>query len=177
VTLHTEKMDSVTIDECRQCGGIWFDHGELDQVIETTDPDLRWLDVNFWRSRSDFSVAPDSIGCPKCSRYYLTRIEDRTTETALALCSDCRGIWVDGDQLHAILRAILRCADSMESADYVKESLRQVADMIQTASEKPLSVSSWRDLGAVLRMLRYRIYSEHPKLVSMLVGTQKALPL
>jgi Zn-finger nucleic acid-binding protein len=171
------KMGPVTIDECRQCGGIWFDHGELDQVIESTDPDLRWLDVDFWKANSDFSVVPDSMGCPKCSRFYLTRLEDRATHTAIALCSNCRGIWLGADQLRGIIQAVVRCAENMDSGDYLKESLHQVADMVQAASDKPLTVSHWQDLGAVLRMLKYRIYSEHPQLVSMLVGAQKALPL
>jgi len=153
VNLHNDKMDSITIGECLQCGGIWSDHGELDQIIESTDPDLRWLDVDFWKANSDFSAPPDSMGCPKCGRYYLTRLADQATHTAVALCNNCRGIWGDADQMHAILQAIIRHADSMDSSDYVKESLRQVADMIQTASQKPFSVSIYRDLAAVLREL------------------------
>ena len=41
--------------------------------------------------------------------------------------------------------------------------------------DQPLSHR--RDLKAVLRLLKYRIYSENPKLVSMLVGAQKTLPV
>jgi Zn-finger nucleic acid-binding protein len=170
-------MGPTAIDECAQCGGIWFDQGELDQVIGSADPDLRWLDIDFWRANSDFEVASDTLVCPKCSRYYLTRLNDRTTDTSVTLCGNCSGIWVGVDQWHAILQAVTQCANRLDSADYVKESLNQVADMISAASEKPVSVSNWRDLKALLRMLKFRIYSEHPKLVSMLVGAQKALPL
>ncbi|MFO7714078.1 zf-TFIIB domain-containing protein [Desulfosarcina sp.] len=177
VNMQTMKMGPVAMDECSRCGGIWFDQGELDQVIGTTDPDLRWLDIDFWKANSDFAVAPDSMGCPKCSRYYLTRLEDRATETSVALCGNCQGIWLDVDQLRAVIQAVSRCALRMDSADYVKESLHQIADMIGAATKKPLPISRWRDLNAVLRMLKYRIYSEHPKLVSMLVGVQKTLPV
>ncbi|MBR9986703.1 MAG: zf-TFIIB domain-containing protein [Desulfosarcina sp.] len=175
--MQTMKMGPVTIDECAQCGGIWFDQGELDQVIGSADPDLRWLDIDFWKANSDFAVVPDSKTCPKCSRHHLTRLEERATDTSVSLCSNCQGIWLDANQLHAIIQAVTRCASRMDSADYMKESLRQVADMIDTASQKPLSISRWRDLQAVLRMLKYRIYSEHPKLLSMLVGAQKSLPV
>jgi Zn-finger nucleic acid-binding protein len=177
VNMQTTKMGSVVIEECTRCSGIWLDQGELDQTIGTADPDLRWLNIDFWKANSDFTVAPNSMGCPKCSRYYLTRLKDRATETSVALCSNCQGIWLDANQLHAIIQAVTRCANRMDSADYVKESLRQVADMISAASENPVSLSRWRDLKAVLRMLKFRIYSEHPKLVSMLVGAQKSLPL
>jgi len=177
VNMQTMKMGPVAIDECAQCGGIWFDPGELDQVIGSADPDLRWLDIDFWKANTDFTVATDSRACPKCSRYYLTRLEDRATDTSVSLCSNCQGIWLDADQLNAIIQAVTRSANQMDSADYLKESLRQVADLIGAASKKPLTISRWRDLRAVLRMLKYRIYSEHPKLVSMLVGAQKSLPV
>jgi hypothetical protein len=38
-------------------------------------------------------------------------------------------------------------------------------------------ISEWGDLKAVLRMLRYRIFVENPKLRNILVGIQKSLPL
>jgi len=177
VNMRTMKMGSVVIDECAQCGGIWFDQGELDQVIGSTDPDLRWLDIDFWKDYSDFKVFTDDLSCPKCSRYYLTRLKDEATNTTACLCSNCQGIWLDADQLRRIVQAVTEIASRMDSADYVKESLHQVADMISAASDNPVSLSRWRDLKAVLRMLKFRIYSEHPKLVSMLVGAQKSLPL
>ena len=177
VSMQPIPMGPAAVDECAQCGGLWFDHGELDQVIGTTDPDLRWLDIDFWKDASDFTVSPDAMGCPKCSRYYLTRLEDRATQTSAALCGNCHGIWLDAGQLRGIIRAVARCANQMDSADYLKESLHQVGEMFGAAGEKPVSFSHWRDLKALLRMLKYRIYSEHPKLVSMLVGAQKSLPL
>jgi hypothetical protein len=38
-------------------------------------------------------------------------------------------------------------------------------------------ISEWRDLKAVLRMLRYRVFTENPKVRSILAGIQKSLPL
>jgi Zn-finger nucleic acid-binding protein len=133
VNMQTMKMGSVVIDECAQCGGIWFDQGELDQVIGSADPDLRWLDIDFWKDNSDFKVSTDELSCPKCSRYYLTRLKDEATNTTACLCSNCQGIWLDADQLHRIVQAVTEIANRMDSAEYLKESLHQVADMISAA--------------------------------------------
>lgn len=38
-------------------------------------------------------------------------------------------------------------------------------------------ISEWKDLKAVLRMLRYRVFVENPKLRSILAGIQNSLPL
>ncbi len=175
VKMHTVAMDTVTIDECPQCGGIWFDRGEFDDVLESTDPDLAWLDVGFWKNHNDFKVSTDDLTCPKCKQLYLTRLEDPTTSTAAASCSNCRGIWLDTDQLHRIIEAIADIAHRMDVADYMKASLHRFARMIDTSPEKP--AFQWRELQAVLRMLKYRIYTEHPQLMSLIVGAQKSLPL
>jgi hypothetical protein len=37
--------------------------------------------------------------------------------------------------------------------------------------------SEWKDLKAVLRMLRYRVFVENPKIRNILMGIQKSLPL
>lgn len=173
-TMHATAMETAKVEECPQCGGIWFEHGELHHYLET-DPDLRWLDIDFWKEKSDFKVTTELLSCPKCRRYYLIRLVDHTSATSVALCNNCRGIWIEADQLRAIIQALTHHADQMDSGEYLRESLHQMAEMIASAPNEP--VSHWRDLKAVLRMLRYRIYSEHPKLVNMLVGAQKSLPI
>lgn len=75
-----------------------------------------------------------------------------------------------------VIQAATRRADRMDGDDYLKKSLRQKTGMLVAASEKPVCISRWRDLKAVLRMMKYRISSENLKLVGVLVGTQKSLP-
>ena len=67
VNMRTMKMGPVAIDECAQCGGIWFDQGELDQVIGSADPDLRWLDIDFWKDNSDFKVFTETCLAPNAA--------------------------------------------------------------------------------------------------------------
>ena len=174
-SMHTIVMDTVTVDECARCGGIWFDQGELDAVVESAQPDLAWLEIGFWKNQDDFRATATDWPCPRCRRYYLTRLEDPDTATTTALCNHCRGIWLDAAQLQRIIGAVTRIADRMGSTDYIKSSLRQMTQMIEASPDR--STSQWRDLQALLRMLKYRLFAEHPKLVSMLVGAQKSLPL
>ena len=96
--MHTIEMDASTIDECNQCGGIWFDQGELEEVFESAHPDLAWLDIDFWNNQDDFQVSTTDLPCPRCSRYYLTRIADPDTATTAALCNHCHGIWLEKGQ-------------------------------------------------------------------------------
>jgi hypothetical protein len=36
--LLTEAFHGVQIDRCPECGGVWLDHGELDQLMKHEDP-------------------------------------------------------------------------------------------------------------------------------------------
>ena len=65
VKMQTMKKAALAIDECSRCGGIWFDQGELNQMIGATDPDLRWLDIDFWRDNSSFSVSSGRTALPQ----------------------------------------------------------------------------------------------------------------
>ena len=56
----------------------------------------------------------------------------------------------------------------------VKVSLKEASEIF--TNPKGL-ISEWRDLKAVLRMLRYRVFIENPKFRNILVGIQKSLPL
>jgi len=52
--------------------------------------------------------------------------------------------------------------------------LRLAAELV--AGEKD-RISEWKDLKAVLRLLKYRIFVENPKLSAVMQGLQKTLPL
>jgi hypothetical protein len=36
--LVTESFHGVQVDRCPECGGVWLDHGELDQLMKHEDP-------------------------------------------------------------------------------------------------------------------------------------------
>lgn len=41
-TLHETDYENIKIDVCNKCGGVWFDAGELAQVVEKSE-DSGWL--------------------------------------------------------------------------------------------------------------------------------------
>ena len=64
--------------------------------------------------------------------------------------------------------------DNLTAADYVRESLKQAANLVKN-KEDP--ISDWKDLKAVLRLLKFRFFVENPKLDAVMKGFQKSLPL
>lgn len=173
-SMQSRTIGGTTIDECPQCRGIWFDPGKIDEVKNKIDPDLRWMDFRIWRKRADFKVVADPLFCPRCADTALTAVAERQSGTVMRFCALCGGAWLKREDFEKIIDALAQEAENRTASDYIKESLQQAADLF--AGEKDL-ISEWKDLKAVLRLLKYRVFIENPKLESIMKGLQKTLPL
>lgn len=49
--LHADSFDDVEINRCDNCGGIWLDAGELEQIIDKENSTNRWFHA-FWPGRT-----------------------------------------------------------------------------------------------------------------------------
>ena len=168
------KIGDVQIDECRQCRGIWFDKGELAEAKDEVVPDLRWLDFGIWKQEARFQINDKSLKCPRCQIFDMRAINYRAPDIDFTFCPFCEGVWLNTGDFKQILDALLKEAAAKSVSDYVKASLKEGAEIFTNPKRV---ISEWRDLKAVLRMLRYRVFVENPKVRSILVGIQKSLPL
>lgn len=168
------KIGEVQIDECPQCRGIWFDKGELAETKDEVDPDLRFLDFEIWTRKDVFDIDTGRIDCPRCQRVSMQAVNFQEPDIDITFCPACEGVWLDAGDFEKIHQALREEALSKSVTGYVKSSLKEGAEIITSPGRV---ISEWKDLKAVLRMLRYRIFVENPKFRSILVGIQKSLPL
>ena len=52
VKLHADSYDEVEINRCDNCGGIWLDAGELEQIIAEESGSGRWFHA-LWPGRTN----------------------------------------------------------------------------------------------------------------------------
>jgi len=170
-----KSRGDVTLDTCPQCRGLWFDSGEIDDLKDQlAPPELRWTDFDLWRHQAGFEVSFDPLHCPRCPDTALTTIADKQSDTSVRFCSRCQGSWMTAEDFAGIVSALTTELDNRTAADYARESLRQAADLVKN-KEDP--ISDWKDLKAVLRLLKFRFFVENPKLDAVMKGFQKSLPL
>jgi Zn-finger nucleic acid-binding protein len=162
------------IGECPQCRGLWFDQGELETVKDEVLPEIGWLDIEAWKAQAEFRVQLDPKFCPKCRVIALTCVIDARSGTQLYMCAQCRGVWLPTGQFLNLVNALLEEANQKSAPEYARICLQQAKEML--VGDAPM-ISDWQDLKHVLRMLKHRIFIDHPKLKSLLVGMQKSLPL
>ncbi len=84
--LHIKHFGPVVeIDVCRQCGGTWYDKGEL--AVQIADHHMRDRLTNFPE------VGEESpIPCPRCGGLMRLRHEG---EVEVDFCTECKGVWLD----------------------------------------------------------------------------------
>ena len=172
--MKSKKVDGVTIDECTRCKGLWFDKGEIADVAGEIDPDLRWMDFDFWNNRGEFKAIFAHVKCPKGHTKDMVTLFFKQPAAKLSFCPICKGIWISKDNFLAIIQQLINEANSKSVAEYASISLKEASDIIAHPTQM---LSEWRDLKTVLRLLEYRFFSENPKLKSVLEGIQKSLPL
>jgi Zn-finger nucleic acid-binding protein len=174
-----EKMKKSTVgeiilNECQNCGGMWFERGGLDAVKDEVLPDIGWLDIDTWKKQAEFKARMNPLACPKCRDVDLITIQDRKSKTEISMCTKCKGTWLATGQFLNLINALLDEANQKSAPELVKISLQQVKEMLTSPDA---IISEWEDLKSVLVLLEHRIFIEHPKLKSLIVGLQKSLPL
>lgn len=90
---------TIEVDHCVNCGGSWFDNGELSAVEKTIEP--TFFEIKKLPQQKDQLKA---LKCPSCSDHpYLDKADHpRDKKVVLDYCPSCKGIWLDSGELEAI---------------------------------------------------------------------------
>lgn len=171
-TLEIHAIQSVNVEECPQCRGLWFEEDQLREAKDEAESDLSWLDFDLWSDHGSFTTEWSSRKCPKCGKNMAT-ISYGETEVAVDYCIDGHGVWLDKGEFQAIIAALEAEVSSKSIPGYVASSLRAAADLV-TGDEDFLS--EWEELVTVLRLLQYRVLAENPKVAELLVALEAANP-
>lgn len=86
------------LDQCRGCGGVWFDRWELYFVTDKSIKDLEGIDASSFIA----PVAPHPAKgqCPRCEKELAVFIDNNLPKDALIeRCPGCNGLWLNRGEL------------------------------------------------------------------------------
>lgn len=86
--LGIDKHAGIEIDKCPQCGGLWLDHHELDQLEDTVMDDDNLKGTMFFRSDGS------DLLCPRCESH-MKWFRYRHYDVELDYCESEHGFWLD----------------------------------------------------------------------------------
>ena len=94
------QYNTVEIDTCRHCGGIWFDRGELLRACRHDDPNIPMTDEIL------ASLGPHTGGasrpCPRCGGALFEYEHAPGSSVHIDVCGRCYGVWLDAGELAVI---------------------------------------------------------------------------
>ncbi len=97
-----KTVAGVKVESCSECGGAWFDRGELNEIARSDVDALDALDQAFRRTERERSLPSRDLRCPVCLAILEEFEFKHFAGVSLDSCTKCRGIWVDDGELTAI---------------------------------------------------------------------------
>ena len=87
------------VDQCKKCSGIWFDFGELEDVLDQEN-------IEKLRNVVDNNAGQDAAkgSCPRCGgEGKMVQVTDfRDKKVHIDTCPVCYGQWLDGGEIDAL---------------------------------------------------------------------------
>lgn len=165
------RIDHIVLDECRSCGGIWFEHDELRLLKDAQNERLGWLDTDLFADPIKIKAMPSSLLCPTDDTP-LARVTYDGSDIKVDVCSICKGVWLNKGELEQILSFLESKAYSQPLCEYARSLGEELKDIL--IGQEPI-VSEIKDVYVVGLMLQNRIASQWPNLEHAFVALRSAL--
>jgi uncharacterized protein len=171
--LAPKAYNEIEINECVNCGGKWFERGQLKSAKDNENENMSWLDFDpFGKDAEALSIQSEGKQCPNCSKK-MSSLKYSKSNIIIDKCMHCEGVWLDSGEFPKIIEYIENVINTESARDYSIDTFNQFIKVI-TGSE---SVGSEiKDLMALVKLLEMRIAAEHPKLANTLQAIYKNIP-
>jgi Zn-finger nucleic acid-binding protein len=170
VPLEVEGLD---LDSCPECGGLWFDLGELRRAEEREDEDLAWLEFTLWRDEHEFELTPTSMTCPRCEGRLGSALY-HDTGVVVHTCPECEGTWLDHGDLGYIIRHLEAELGALPTSALVAASFAEAAQLV---TRRGALAAEWADLRGLLGLIAKRFGTRHHGLLERLAQAMRETPL
>jgi len=157
------KINGVKVDRCGNCGGLWFDRDELRIVRDHRDENLSWLEFDLWKDKNKLAVSGKSIDCPRDGKP-LFKIKYGKTNVLVDVCLDCRGVWLDKDELDKIISALKAKISSETIPEYLNDLSGEVRELVVRPNQAEVEL---KHIMILMKLLEYRFVAQHPKILEI----------
>jgi Zn-finger nucleic acid-binding protein len=92
------EFADIELDSCPECGGLWFDRGEMELLAARCG-----CSVELLAARSGSHVEEARLKCPTCRRTMDKKLFGEGEPVVGDVCSHCGGLWLDAGELLQVL--------------------------------------------------------------------------
>lgn len=170
-TLNDYKVFSMQFEGCPKCKGMWLIKDELRKLKNKVDGgSLRWLNTEI-ENIEKTSVISTKRPCVRCKTTKLFSVNFGKSSVLIDWCPQCRGMWLDRDELQAITDYLKKELMSTHSKDIEKQA---AADLKRVWTGGPESrFDEALDAKAAVSALINATIFEHPALFNLCMGVPR----
>jgi Zn-finger nucleic acid-binding protein len=122
------EYQNIELDYCPSCGGVWFDAGELELLLEAAKLEgYEAYQRDIYGSQEAVSTEKKRK-CPICHRKMKKSYIDKSNQILIDFCSQGHGIWFDGGEVQHLVKEI---AAGHAGGEAAKGVLAFVGEMLQ----------------------------------------------
>jgi Zn-finger nucleic acid-binding protein len=107
------EYQSIELDYCTNCGGVWFDSSELELFLRSAKLENSELSLNVLQNYPSTSPTHGGRKCPICRRG-LKEVAVGEPAISLDICARGDGYWFDGGEVQELLTQLAQKATSKE---------------------------------------------------------------
>ncbi len=138
--LERVAFQGIEVDVCRKCGGIWFDRGELDDVMREAVSQPQSVARLDPKAGAPTRQTPHrTLGCPRCRTPMRPEIYGKVSSIELDRCPRCQGQWADGGEISALVEYL---HDPGES-----QRMQKLGEAIAQTVKKRQALQDMAELG------------------------------
>lgn len=141
-------LDGLVLDACQDCGGVWFDAGELKPFIDSAIEERADIPGADYSGADDpipaADIDADELLCPRCGTLLGKFNYGYDSNIILDRCPECEGLWVERQAVTELASFI----KGDESADRLHDAMVRFMSSSQDFSNK---VQTVRDLAEVAK--------------------------
>jgi len=164
--MSSERVGDISVDVCPDCGGIWLDKGELSQIVRERIEDAEVDERLLWKEADKFKGRLSEIICPHCGSR-MVEMRHGPDGPAIDICAGCGGVFLDKDELGAILK----------QAAKAKGEEHAVTSALTSNSSSLASALGYADhkIEDALLNLGITLQVHHPYITGIIESLNKAL--
>ncbi len=96
------EYNSIELDYCTDCQGVWFDSGELELLLKSMNLDRPNLLQDILATRAS-KTTEKKRKCPICRRKMMKTTVGRKPEILVDACGQGHGLWFDNGEICQLL--------------------------------------------------------------------------
>jgi Zn-finger nucleic acid-binding protein len=126
------EYNRIELDYCPSCGGVWFDAGELELLLEAAGLGDHQRFLNNIAGAPEAATTEKKRKCPICRHKMKKSYIDKDKKVLVDICHVGDGIWFDGGEVSQLIKEI--SAESPEKG-VSKGVLNFIGEMLQCQAQ------------------------------------------